>query len=137
MRRDCTGVDWQLVMDTLRQVGMGYHRPERHRTAFENSYAVVFAYDGVRMIGFGRAVSDGAYQAALYDIAVTTEYQQKGIGAAIVGDILERLPAACNIILYAMPGREGFYGKRGFRRMKTAMARFVRAELMQEKGFTD
>ena len=50
--------------------------------------------------------------------------------------ILERLPAG-NIILYANIGRESFYEKLGFRRMKTAMARFRHADVMREKGFTE
>ena len=43
-KNDCTGVDWQMVSDTLRLVGMAYHRPENHKKAFESSNAVVFVY---------------------------------------------------------------------------------------------
>jgi len=135
-KNDCTGVDWPMVSDTLRRVGMAYHRPENHRKAFENSFAAVFVYHEGRMIGFGRAVSDGVCQSAVYDVAVLPEYQNRGIGTAVVKNILERLPAG-NIILYANIGREAFYEKLGFRRMKTAMARFQHADIMREKGFTD
>jgi hypothetical protein len=45
--------------------------------------------------------------------------------------------AHCNVILYASPGKEGFYQKFGFRRMKTGMARFIKKESMQERGFTE
>ena len=43
----------------------------------------------------------------------------------------------CNIILYAAPGKEGFYEKQRFSRMKTGMARFTKADAMKEKGFTE
>jgi len=135
-KNDCNGVDWQLVSDTLREVGMAYHRPDNHKKAFANSYAVVFVYYEGKMIGFGRAVSDGAYQSAVYDIAIAPEYQKQGIGTAVMEDLLERLPAG-NVILYANPGKEGFYETMGFRRMKTAMARFKRPDIMQEKGLTE
>jgi ribosomal protein S18 acetylase RimI-like enzyme len=140
IRFDCMGVDWQLVSDTLKRIGISYHKPGVQRKAFENSYAVVFVYRGGgpsgQMIGFGRAISDGAYQAAIYDVAVIPEYQRQGIGTEIVKQILARLPS-CNVILYEAPGKEGFYGTLGLRKMKTAMALFRKAEIMQEKGFTD
>ncbi len=43
----------------------------------------------------------------------------------------------CNVILYASPGKEGFYEKHGFRKMKTGMARFTKSEAMREGGFTE
>ncbi len=136
VRLDCSGVDWKIVSDTLRDVEMGYHEPSLHRKAFENSYVTVFVYHGNRMIGFGRAISDGAYQAAIYDVAVNPDFQKKGLGSTIIENILARLPQ-CNIILYASPGKEDFYIKHDFRKMKTGMAHFSNAEKMAEKGFTD
>lgn len=133
---DCSGVDWEVVSDTLRDVGMAYYEPGLHRKAFKNSYVTVFVYDGNRMIGFGRAISDGAYQAAVYDVAVIPEFQKMGLGNTIMENIIARLPQ-CNMILYASPGKEGFYIKHDFRKMKTGMARFSNAGKMKEKGFTD
>ncbi len=135
---DCAEVNWKEVADTLKQVQMGHHEPCLHKKAFENSYVTVFLYHKGRMIGFGRAISDGAYQAAVYDVAVNPDYQKMGLGNLIVGNIIDRLPMpVCNIILYASPGKEGFYLKHGFRKMKTGMARFSNAEKMAEKGFTE
>jgi hypothetical protein len=39
--------------------------------------------------------------------------------------------------LYANVGKETFYEKLGFRRLKTGMAKFVKAELMASRGFTE
>jgi len=39
--------------------------------------------------------------------------------------------------LYASPGKEGFYEKQGFRKMKTGMACFIHREAMSERGFTE
>jgi ribosomal protein S18 acetylase RimI-like enzyme len=136
IKSDCSGVDWKAVSDTLRDVGMAYHEPDVHRKAFENSHTALFAYQGDRLIGFGRAISDGAYQAAVYDVAVIPEFQKQGIGTVILGHIRARLPR-CNIILYAAPGKGGFYEKLGFRRMKTGMALFQNAAAMRQKGFTE
>jgi ribosomal protein S18 acetylase RimI-like enzyme len=136
IKLDCSGVDWKLVTDTLKNAGMGYYDPELHKKAFENSYATVFVYHDENMIGFGRAISDGAYQAAIYDVAVNPDFQKKGLGKIILKNIISRLPK-CSIILYASPGKEGFYLKNGFRKMKTGMAQFFNAEKMAEKGFTE
>ena len=136
IRQDCEGVDWQAVSDTLKSVGMAHHPPELHQKAFEASHATVFAWHDGRMIGFGRAISDGAYQAALYDIAVVPEFQGKGVGGKILRAVLSRVPH-CHVILYASPGKEGYYEKQGFQRMKTGMARFLNAEAMMARGFTE
>jgi predicted N-acetyltransferase YhbS len=115
---------------------MAYFEGEKHKKAFENSYTTVFAFDGDKLIGFGRAISDGAYEAALYDLAVLPEYQGKHVGATIFRSLLERT-GECNFILFAAPGKEPFYKKFNFRMMKTGMAHFVRAEEMRNEGFTE
>ena len=102
---DCLGVDWKIVSETLKRVGMAYYEPSLHRKAFKNSYVTVFAYRGNQMIGFGRAVSDGAYQASIYDVAIIPDFQRMEFGNIIMKSILDRLPPQCNIILYASPGK--------------------------------
>lgn len=136
VKQDCTGVDWKTVSETLKRVGMSYDEPAIHRRAFEASHTTVFIYHYDRLIGFGRAISDGVYQAAIYDCAVLPEYQGQGVGTTIMQHILRRV-AHCNAILYASPGKEGFYQKHGFRKMKTGMALFKKGAAMQERGFTD
>ncbi len=129
IKTDCSGIDWQTIPDLLKRVGMAYHEPEVHRRAFAASHTTVFVFEASRLIGFGRAISDGEYQAAIYDVAVLPEYQGKGIGKRILQTILERL-SNCNLILYATPGMEGFYKKLGFRSMKTGMAIFTTPRAM-------
>jgi ribosomal protein S18 acetylase RimI-like enzyme len=136
VKQDCAGVDWKAVAETLKCVGMAQHAPDVHRRAFEASHTAVFVYHADRLIGFGRAISDGVYQAAIYDCAVLPEFQGKGIGTTIMKNILPRI-LHCNIILYASPGKEGFYQKHGFRKMKTGMAHFKNGVSMRDLGFTE
>ncbi len=136
VKQECADVDWQIVSETLKRVGMAHYEPDIHRKAFEASHTTVFVYHADQLIGFGRAISDGVYQAAVYDCAVLPEFQGKGIGALIIKTILCRL-SHCNIILYASPGKEGFYQKYGFRKMKTGMAYFQKGISMHERGFTE
>ena len=74
---NCLNVNWNDVSNILKEVGMAYFEGEVHKKAFENSHTVVFAFENDKLIGFGRAISDGVYQAAIYDVAVLPEYQGK------------------------------------------------------------
>ena len=133
---ECSGIEWNRVREILHTVGMGHHSVESHRKAFEASHTTIFAASGGQLIGFGRALSDGQYQAAIYDCAVLPEYQGKGVGSEIIRRIVEEL-SHCNIILYAAPGREGFYRQHGFARMKTGMALFLDMKSKRERGFIE
>jgi ribosomal protein S18 acetylase RimI-like enzyme len=136
MKNDCSGVDWKTVSETLKRVGMTYDDPGMHKKAFEASHTAVFVYHAGRLVGFGRAISDGVCQAAVYDLAIVPEFQGKGIGRTIMTHIFSQL-SHCNVILYASIGKEGFYRTVGMRKMKTGMARFKNAAAMSEKGFTE
>lgn len=136
IKYSCNEIDWNLLADILKKVGMAHHAPEIHAKAFQASHTTVFIFDNDKMIGFGRAISDGAYQAAIYDCAVLPEYQGQKIGSLIMEHILKQLEG-CNVLLYAASGKEGFYEKQGFRRMKTGMAKFVTEESMRDKGFIE
>ena len=133
---DCQDITFQEVCDILKMVGMKYHPVEKQEQLFLNSAYVFFAFDGDRLIGFCRVISDKLYQAALYDVAVHPDYQGCGIGKLIVEQVEEKLEGF-NIILYASPGKEDFYRKLGFRKMLTGMARFEDAKAKEEKGFTE
>ncbi|NTW77246.1 MAG: GNAT family N-acetyltransferase [Syntrophaceae bacterium] len=136
IKRGCSGVDWKTVSEILKLVGMAHYDPDVHRRAFEASHTTAFVYLGDQLIGFGRAISDGVYQAAIYDVAVIPEFQKKGIGTKIMENILDAL-SQCNIIFYASPGKEEFYRTLGLLKMRTGMARFRKAEEMKERGFTE
>jgi GNAT superfamily N-acetyltransferase len=84
--------------------------------ALRSSWHVLSAYDGERLVGFGRLVSDGVLHAMIYELIVLPEYQGQGIG----GQILERLVEKCHeagvrdIQLFCARGKRAFYEKRGF-----------------------
>jgi len=133
---NCDDIDWELIPEILKTVGMSYHSAEIHQKTFSTSASVVFVFRNELLIGFGRAISDGYIQAAIYDVVVLPDFQGDGIGRQIIDKIVDSLPG-CNFILYAAPGKEPFYQKLGFRRMKTAMALFVKQQIMTTRGFTE
>jgi len=136
IQENCDHVDWQAVYRVLQEAGLASHSLELTQKAFVNSQRVVFVFDQDVLIGTGRAISDGAYEAAIYDIAVLPAYQGKKIGKLIM-DSLQKGFEEINIILFARPGVEAFYKKMGYSKMLTGMARFHRESVMREKGFTE
>lgn len=135
-KENTEAVDWNLVPSLLQKVEMSFVEAAKHKISFENSWAVVFVYDNDKMIGFGRSISDGIRQSALYDIAIDPDYQGYGIGRGIIERLIRKTPE-CNFILYASPGKEGFYQKIGFSKMKTGMALFLDPKKMLDKGFIE
>lgn len=129
-------INWQMVSFILTKAGLSSSEPEICKRAFQGSQVTIFAFDDENMIGTARAISDGVKQAAIYDVAILPEYQGKGIGKIMMENIMDKLPG-CNFILYANVGKEAFYEKLGFRRLKTGMAKFVKTELMTSRGFTE
>ncbi|WP_320171847.1 GNAT family N-acetyltransferase [Maridesulfovibrio sp.] len=120
---DTKGIDWTAITETLKSVDMASYPPEIHKKAFKASYCTIFAYSEGKMVGFRRAISDGAYQAAIYDCAVLEEYQGHGLGKLIVKEILANI-SGINTILYASPGKEGFYEKNGIQKNKNRYGLF-------------
>ncbi len=85
----------------------------------QNSCCFAGAFDGDRLIGMGRAISDGLSDAYIQDIAVLKEYRGRGIGGRIVEAIVECLKSRDIdwIALIGEPGTESFYKRLGFSRM--------------------
>ena len=95
-------VDWQEVADVLRRSGLSDPTAEEQKTAFSNSGAVVFVYDGKKIVGVARALTDGLFQAAIYNVALDEAYQGRGIGRGMILKLLEQLKGQ-NVILYTHP----------------------------------
>ena len=56
--------------------------------AIANSDPVVSAWDGEKMIGFARAISDGVYRATIWDVVIHPDYPGVGLGQKLVETVL-------------------------------------------------
>lgn len=129
-------IDWAELSALYRAALLGDKPPEHLRIAFTNSrYRCVVRDAAGRLIGAGRVLADGVDCAYLCDIAVLPAHQGSGLGQAIVGRLVERVRGHRKILLYAVPGREGFYRQFGFRPMRTAMAIFADEAGAIERGY--
>lgn len=129
------GIDWDELSALYRAAPLGNKSPEWLRTAFTNSMFRCFGYDQGVLIAAGRALADGVDCSYLCDIAVLPAYQGQGLGQQVIGRLVDASRHHRKIILYAVPGKEAFYAKLGFRRMNTAMAIFEDAETAIARGY--
>lgn len=80
------------------------------------STVVVTAWQGQRLVGFGRATSDGVFRATLWDVVVATDQQGGGIGRQLVDALLRSRPLRSVERIYLMTTQSsGFYQQIGFR----------------------
>lgn len=89
---------------------------EQFQEALSQSWYMVSAYDGDRLVGFGRVISDGVLHALITEMIVQPEYQGQGIGRQILEDLIAKCTAhdIIDIQLFCAKGKTGFYEKYGF-----------------------
>ncbi|WP_459480737.1 GNAT family N-acetyltransferase [Clostridium saccharoperbutylacetonicum] len=133
IQKTTENINWLKVSELLSYFGLSDLDAETQQKVFERSYAVVFLFDDEELIGFGRAISDGICQAAIYNIALDERYQGKGLGEKIIDELIEQVKQ-CNIILYTHPKTIEFYEKLGFSKMKTGMAMYNKDHLEELKN---
>ena len=80
---------------------------------------VISAWDGDRMVGVCRSVTDWVYCTYLSDLAVRASYQGQGIGREMVKRTREAAPLA-TVILLAAPQAVGYYPKVGMEQHPSA-----------------
>lgn len=89
--------------------------PERLRIAVERSDCTLVAVDGGEVVGFARAMSDGAFAVYIADVLVAPERQRQGIGRALFQGLADRYPLERfhHQVLMAERGAEAFYRRLG------------------------
>lgn len=128
-------IDWVELCELIRVSPLGTRDPEKLRIASENSFVVCSAYASHKIVGFGRALSDGQYQSAIYDVVVSPELQKRGVGKLIMESLIKRLPQNATTLIYVAPGKQAFYEKQNFRHLKTGMGLFPDPEKSKANGY--
>ena len=85
------------------------------RRMLQGSPVVVSLWRGKRLVGFGRASSDGIHRAVLWDIVVAGDLQGRGLGRQVVEALLNspRLRHVERVYLMTT-NSAGFYRQLGF-----------------------
>ena len=104
----------QLLLDAHSFWASGRSQRELSRMLV-GSQAIVSAWRGSHLVGFGRASSDGVFRAVLWDVVVAGEHQGQGLGRRLVETLLEE-PALKGVerVYLMTTNSAGFYEQLGF-----------------------
>jgi ribosomal protein S18 acetylase RimI-like enzyme len=105
--RDDHEVDLDQLTVLFNAVGWERRTADRERLAqlVRGSMYVVSAWDGDRLVGFARAISDGATNAYISTVAVLPEYQKRGVGR----ELIQRLIADHDGIQFVLHANDNAY----------------------------
>lgn len=111
----CFSVD--DFIQVLRDSTLGERRPvddrERMAQMLDGANLIVSAWDGERIIGVARSLSDFAFCTYLSDLAVDQRYQKQGIGRELMRRTLE-LGGKATLFLFSAPAAVSYYPHVGF-----------------------
>jgi len=111
-------IDLDAVIQLYRDSTLGERRPVDRRDLMEgmmmNADLIITAWDGERLVGIARTLTDFVYAAYLADLAVHVDHQAKGIGTELIEQTRKTLEPTCFLTLLSAPKANGFYPKIGF-----------------------
>ena len=85
------------------------------KNCLANSDVTVSLWSNNKILGFGRALSDGVYRSVLWDIVIDHNHQGKGYGKLIVNSLLESKRIKESDKIYLMTtNQKDFYYQLGF-----------------------
>lgn len=109
-------------IDVLQRSTLAERRPvndsARIKKMLEYGNILVTAWDGNKLVGVSRALSDFSYCCYLSDLAVDEKYQHQGIGKELVRLTHEVAGKQAALILLAAPAAEKYYPKIGMEKFE-------------------
>lgn len=122
------GVDWHQAKADLAVDDFDNGRsPGALRQSFQSSQHVVMAWEGDRLVGMARLLSDGVCNAYLLDVWTKSAYRRRGIASSMVRTLIGRVPG--QHIGLQTDDAEEFYVSLGFRPQPSFMSVVVGAWL--------
>ncbi|HEX3344751.1 MAG TPA: GNAT family N-acetyltransferase [Polyangiaceae bacterium] len=110
-------LDLDAVIDVYRSSTLGERRPvddpDTMGAMLRGANLVVSAWDGEKLVGVARSLSDFAFCTYLSDLAVRLEYQRQGIGKELMRRT-QKAGKAATVFLFAAPAAVAYYEHVGF-----------------------
>ena len=102
----------------------GLRRPvddlNRLKKMIDNADLLVTAWDGEKIVGVARGLTDQSYSCYLCDLAVDKEYQNKGIGHDLINQVEQYIGEECSLVLLSPTEAMEYYPKLGFEKTDNA-----------------
>lgn len=87
---------------------------ERLEKMLQNADFLITAWEGKKLVGFARGLTDFADVAYLADLAVSEAYWDRGIGRRLIAGAEQTVGADVNIVLLASEKAQDYYRKVGY-----------------------
>ena len=120
-RRD-PAVTAEEVADCFRRSGI--RRPVddvgRIGRMLKHANLTICAFDGDKLVGIARSLTDFSYCCYLSDLAVDKEYQRRGIGQELIRLMEEAIGEESMLLLLAAPDAMPYYPHVGFDKAENA-----------------
>jgi len=121
-------------IDLLKRSTLADRRPIDDRKCIEamlkHANLLCTAWDGEKLVGVARSVTDFEYCCYLSDLAVDEACQKRGIGKELIRLTASKLGTKAKIILLAAPKAEAYYAKIGFETHRSAWIAPARERLI-------
>jgi predicted N-acetyltransferase YhbS len=112
------------VIELYQDSTLGERRPidDRRIVAdmIRHGNLTVTAWDGERLIGIARTLTDFSYVGYLSDLAVRLSHQKLGIGTRLIQKTREQMGVRSMLVLLAAPAAVDYYPRIGFTKFESA-----------------
>ena len=110
------------VIELYNDSGLPRPTDDRERIAkmYEHSNLIATAWDGDKLVGVSRTITDWVWSAYLADLAVSPAYKKCGIGRKLIQLTKEKLGEQSMILLLSVPTAFEYYPKVGFEKENRA-----------------
>jgi len=120
-------VDWRLPD----------HPDDRLQAALSATWNVTARTAAGDLVGLARVLDDGANYASIWDVIVRPEYQRRGIGRALLAEVLAHTADRYLVSLVSTAAGESLYRQEGFQqRDHRSTAMFVRHPPLSQHGMS-
>jgi GNAT superfamily N-acetyltransferase len=107
-------------IDVLKRSTLAERRPvddaDRVNLMLKHGNILITAWDGDKLVGISRALSDFSFCCYLSDLAVDEAYQKQGIGKELIKRTYDVSGASTTLILLAAPKAVNYYPRIGMER---------------------
>ncbi len=106
----------EIILELMKAAGIlnaGW-TTERMTRALRGSALAICAWNGDRLIGFARVISDFAWISYLSHLAIHPEFQRRGVGKRLVEIVLQETSDETTLLVHSADSASGFYRSAGF-----------------------
>jgi len=109
----------EVIIDLYQSAGLQRPSQDPNRIAkmYTHSNLVISAWEGNKLVGIARSLTDFCYCCYVSDLAVREGYKHKGIGKRLIQLTKEAVGSGSNLLLLAAPSAVDYYPKIGMEKV--------------------